>query len=141
MKKIILFLFCLVSLTKISKADTIDFCHAYLNDVEIAAYNYYSFGEVLVIKINSLKKDDVITVKYFRDTPCSDCKSFLHLYTNDSTEVLIKEGKGTFSPISFRASELTEFLRRTNKNTFTVYYNESNKYFPNKLLLFRIRLE
>jgi hypothetical protein len=56
------------------KADTIDYWHVYYNKTKIKEYNQYSKGEI-TLKIKNIKNKDTLTVRYFRDTPCSDCKT------------------------------------------------------------------
>ena len=141
MKKIIFLLFFLNQASANLKADTIDFCQVYLNGVEIYQNNQNSFGQVFVLKSKELKSTDILTINYFRDTPCHDCACFMQIRTADSITILTSEGKGTFDPISFKVKELLEYCRRTNTKIVDVFRDENNPYFKKGQLLFRIKLE
>ena len=78
---------------------------------------------------------------YFRDTPCSDCGSYLTLNGDSDDTMVIGTGAGTFKPISFLLKDLLDLRKARNRNSFEIYYSESVKGNPNKILIFKIKLE
>ena len=76
MKNIFFILLTIFGIAQIAKADTIDFWHVYYNQTKIREFNQYGTHEI-ILKLDSLKSGDSITVKYFRDTPCFDCATYL----------------------------------------------------------------
>lgn len=121
-----------------AKADTIDFWHVYYHDIKINEYNQYSKGEITIIA-KDIKKTDSITIIYFRDTPCSDCKTNVTV-ENKSHFIITKGiGFGTANPIKISVFEL---LLKADRNFNYVYYQEENKFQQEqRLLLFKIKLE
>jgi hypothetical protein len=120
-----------------TKADTTDYWHVYYNKVRIGDYNGPGKKEI-VLKRNAIKAGDSIALKYFRDTPCSDC--ITNLAVEDGKHHVRKRysGKGTFSPVSFAVTDLL----KTGDAYFEVYYfDDTMKSRTGKVLVFRIRLE
>lgn len=52
------------------KADTIPFWHVYYNKMKIRDYNIFSESPVIHFRMDSIRADDSLTVRYFDDTPC-----------------------------------------------------------------------
>ncbi|WP_026209621.1 hypothetical protein [Cytophaga aurantiaca] len=141
MKNILLMLLPLLGLVQTTKADTIDFWHVYYNHTKIQEFNQYGTHEIR-LKLESLKSGDSITVKYFRDTPCSRCATYLTVEDEKHHVFVTSSGKGTFNPISFSINKLIELRKQGYMQTFEIFYFEGEiKSRSDKILIFRIILE
>jgi hypothetical protein len=137
MKKTFLILLTILGLSQITKADTIAYWHIYYNMTKIREFNITGTHEI-IIRLDRIKSSDSITVIYFRDTPCSECSTFLTV----DHKILTSKGKGTFNPISFSLTDLIEYKKSSNKNFFDIFYYEvQNRNVLYKENIFRIKLE
>ncbi len=142
MKVFVVALFLVVGFIKQTKADTIDFWHVYYNNVEIKDYTDYGSISILTLKLDSIKLTDRITVKFFNDRPCFDCKSFLAIEGLKKKKIILAKGRGTGNPVTFTIKRLLSYKKRFRKNSFGIFYFES-KYGKrvNSPPLFTIQLE
>ncbi|KOY86862.1 hypothetical protein AD998_12560 [bacterium 336/3] len=141
MKALFLTLFLsaqIIANAKSFSADTLSFWHVFYNKIKVKEYNGHNMHEILVFKTTNIKKEDSITVAYFRDTPCHDCPTKLIVEDEKHYIVTIGSDKGTFTPISVSATKLLIYKKKYNTNYFDVYFYEENR---RKLFLFRIKLE
>ena len=138
MAKLLLLLISTIGFFYIAKADTIDYWHVYYNNTKIKEYNQYSKGEI-VLKVKNIKKTDSLTILFFRDTPCSDCKTEVNV-ENESHFVITKgKGYGTFNPIKISVFDL---LLKADRDFSCVYYQERDETETTpKVLLFKVKLE
>lgn len=125
-----------------SNVDTIDFWHVYYNKIKIREYDENSRQKTITLKRDSIKPTDSITVKYFRDTPCSDCTTRVTIKDDQGNNVSASEGKGTFKPVSFLLKDLISYKKEKGLNAFEVFYSEKDKdQTTEKVFLFSIKLE
>lgn len=133
------FLFC-----KTAQADTIDFWHVFYNRTLFKKYDSFVKQPEIVFRRTNIKNTDSLTVKYFRDTPCSSCSTRLTVEDSRQQTVVQSHGKGTFNPLSFAIADLLKG-EKTEKQPryFEVYYYEETGQFKlyGKKLLFRIKIE
>jgi hypothetical protein len=140
MKKLF-FLLLFAGLIHSAKADTIDFWHVYKNGIKVKELNGFGKNE-LVISQQLIQTGDTLTVRYFRDTPCSDCPTTLTVEDEKHRIITSGSGKGTFKPVSFPLRDVLAFSTATGKKTFDIYYKEGDANSRwEKMLLFSIRLE
>jgi len=141
MKRIFFILLIVFGIFQIAKADTVDFWHVYYNQVKIEAFSQNGTHEI-ILKLDSIKSGDSITVKYYRDTPCFDCLTFITVEDEKHHVFVTSSGKGTFNPISFSLDKLIELRKQGYKQTFEIFYFEGEaKSRSDKKLIFRIKLE
>ena len=114
-----------VGFFKQTKAYTIDYWHVYYNNVEIKDYNDYGSTRILTLKLDSIKLTDRITVKFFDDRPCFDCKSFLAIEGLKKRKIILAKGKGTGNPVTFTIKRLLLYRKQFRKNSFAIFYFES----------------
>lgn len=123
-----------------SPIDTIDFWHVFYNNKLIKQYNGYDFGNPLIIKIDSIKQKDSITVKFFRDTPCADCDSYLIIEYPFLSRTFIAHGTYTFCPLTLSLNKLKKVEKiALDRKLFEVYYLDATN--NHKIKLFDIKLE
>ena len=141
MKNILFILLAAFGIAQTAKGDTTDFWHVYYNQTKIQEFGQGGYYEI-TLKRDSIKNGDTITVKYFRDTPCSICPTFLTV-ENDKHEIfVVSSGKGTLNPVSFSVNRMIELSKQGGKQTFEVFYSENEfNSLAGKILLFRIKLE
>lgn len=116
-------------------ADTIDFWHVFYNGKLIKQYIGYNAGDTLKIKSDHINTADSITVKYFRDTPCDECKAYLLIENSVGTKAYVAQGSQTFVPLTLSLKD----IRESNDQQFSVYYLEDTNH--HKVKLFEIKLE
>lgn len=128
MKTILLVIFVFLNSTSEanplpSPADTIDFWHVFYNNKLIKEYNGYNLGNPLIIKIDSIKAEDSITVKFFPDTPCADCDSYLMIEYPFLNRAFIAHETYTFWPLKLSLADLKKVEKITSdRQLFEVYY-------------------
>ncbi len=106
-----------------AKADTIDFCHVYYNNIKILDINFFRPND-LVLKLDSFQSSDSITIRYFRDTPCFDCPTKLIVENEKHLPFFSIENVGTSSPFTFSLQQLIELRKEGYEHRFEVFYTE-----------------
>lgn len=106
-----------------AKADTIDFCHVYYNNMKILDINFFRPND-LVLKLDSIQSSDTITVRYFRDTPCFDYPTKLIIENEKHHPFFSIENVGTSSPFTFSVQQLVELREKGCQQRFEVFYTE-----------------
>ena len=111
-----------------TKADTIDTWHVYYNKSRIKEFNQFNKQEI-TIKIDRIKSNDSITVKYYTDRPCPDCDSHLTIMDEKHHAVVICKGKGdgVGNPLSFALKDLLAYKHRSGCNSFEIFYSEHHQ--------------
>lgn len=139
--KILLILLILFGPIQSARADTIDFWHVYYNNIKIKEFNQYGQNTV-ILRLGKIKDGDSIVVKYFRDTPCSECLTNLIVQDNQHNIIATGKGTGTFNPIAFPLINLVKINKVTDKNSFTVFYYEVGiGGTQDQIMIFKIKLE
>ena len=139
--KVILVITAIICLPSLSKADTIDVWHVYYNQRLIQDFNAYSANKI-VLKMDSIQPGDSITVRYFRDTPCYDCATFLAIENEKHYVFFEHSNRGTGTPISISVDQLLAIRNKGYIRPFLVFYHEGKlERRSDKILLFRIRLD
>ena len=130
----------LISIQFLAKADTIDVWNVSYNQRIIKHFNGYSNGEI-VLKMDSIKPGDSLTVRYYRDTPCHDCATFLHVENEKHFVFFSSSNRGTGAPLSISVEQLLAIRNKGYIRPFLVFYSEGKlERRSDKILLFRIRL-
>ena len=141
MTRILIILISTFGLFSSAKADTIDYWHVYYNNIKIQEFNQYSKGAI-VLKIKDIKKTDSLTVKYFHDTPCSDCKTQVAIENGRHFVITKGQGLGTFNPIKISIYDLLQYHLKADKEFYEVFYHEGQiTSRTQRILIFRIKLE
>lgn len=120
--KCVFYIFFFILLSNTAKADTIDYWHVYYNQAKVKEYNQNG-GEDLILKAAKVKKGDVITVKYYTDTPCQDCPVLMTVEDESKQVIVTVEGEGEGIPLSFQTDSLLRSMK-AGKRVFQVYYTE-----------------
>lgn len=127
---------------RIGFCDTIDYYHVYYNNKKIKEYNQHDLNKEnsISFQTNSIKKSDKLTVKYFNDTPCRDCKFFIQVKSQTDDKIISENSNiGQFEPLTINLNDLVKFQKFNQENIFGVYYYEKDK--SNIRQLFKIKLE
>lgn len=132
MKKILFLL--LLSTAFSAKADTIDYWHIHYNGQEAAVFHEFKHPELNLARMD-VGAGDSISLRYFRDTPCSDCETRLVLQSGDSS-IVLGRGQGTFQPVHFKVSQLLQ----TGSETLHIWYEEGPVPDPRRRLVMVINL-
>ena len=120
--------------------DTIDNWQVYYNKKEIREYPQFNVERTIILKLDSIKNCDTITVRYNPEMPCRDCPTHLLIKDNKNNLLDSFAGTGNFKPISFPVSRLLLFNKNNGTTTFLVYYYRWYSK-TEKILLFTIKLE
>lgn len=122
------------------RADTISFWHVYYNKTKIRDYNMFSESPVIHFRMDSIRANDSLTVRYFDDTPCR-CMVTLMIQDDNGKNVVLKNVKGTGTPITFSLYNLIGD-GRLNDQYYTVYFIEGDLTGSSpQIRLFTIHLE
>ncbi|PWG04048.1 hypothetical protein DIS07_14755 [Polaribacter aquimarinus] len=121
-----------------TELDTLDYWHVYKNDKIIAKFN--SVSKDLNIKINKseIKESDTISIRYGKDTRCSNCKYILFVRDEKKRKLRITESDKYWDKLSFGFLDLIEFGQKNKSKRYDFYYWERNsdgKNQPMKLVL------
>jgi hypothetical protein len=138
------FIFLSISMMRFNDmpvADTISYWHIYYNTKKIKECNTYSKEEIR-IKEKDVKRTDFLMIEYFRDTPCSECKTQVIIESNKQFIITKGTGIGTFNPVKIAVFDLLQYHLKNKKEIYKVlYYEEQLTNKVQKVLLFRIKLE
>jgi hypothetical protein len=126
MKNLVLVISILFGQVHLVKADTISYCHVYYNNTRVGDYTEYATNRTIAIKAADIKRADRIVVRYFRDTPCYDCWSFLAIEDKKRRRIVLAKAKGTSNPISFYVKDLLEQRKQSHKSSFEIFYSEND---------------
>jgi hypothetical protein len=141
MKKILFLFLIIFTTTQTVKADTIDVWHVYYNKIKIREFNQFGKNKI-VLKLDSLKIGDSITINYFKDTRCNDCITHVIVEDEKHQNILISTGKGSYNPVSFSVNKLIELRRQGYKQDFKIFYLEGEvKNMTDRNLILSISIE
>lgn len=120
-----------------TELDTLDYWHVYKNDKIIAKFN--SVSKDLNIKINKseIKESDTISIRYGKDSRCSNCKYILFVRDEKKRKLRITKSDKYWDKLSFGLLDLIEFGQKNKSKRYDFYYWEENndKSEPMKLVL------
>jgi hypothetical protein len=112
--------------------DTLDYWLVYKNDKVIAKFNSVSKDLNIKIKKSEIKDSDTISIRYGKDTRCSNCKYILFVRDEKNRKLRITESDKYWNKLSFGLSELTEVGRKNKSKRYDFYYWERDSYGKNK---------
>jgi hypothetical protein len=139
MTKIFIVFGLIISFFSAAKSDTIDFWHIYYNDVEIKAYNQFARGDI-ILKIKDIRETDSLVVKYFRDTPCLGCDTYVEIENAEHSIVAEGVGRGTYNPIKISVYDIAQYHLKFGNEHYAVFYRE-NQYLKKRVLIFNLKFE
>jgi hypothetical protein len=119
--------------------DTIDYWHVFYNNALVGDFNQMSSSKTVILNERNIKTGDSIMIKYFRDTPCFDCSTFLMVEDQAKRSVFRMKSKGTFTPLFIRLEDLLEYRRNKSRASFEIFYLEEGK--AEKIFLFALKIE
>ncbi|MEZ4805187.1 MAG: hypothetical protein R2852_06825 [Bacteroidia bacterium] len=105
-------------------ADSIDYWHVYINDSVVAKYNANSTDLNLTLKKSEIKSNDTITVRYGKDTPCSDCYYVLTLFLEIMEKSPTAVTSEPFGNLSIPMKAILDIQRKYKKDKFYFNYYE-----------------
>jgi len=127
-RKIIIILLLTLSFKGFStELDTLDYWHVYKNDKIIAKFNSVSKDLNIKIKKSEIKETDTISIRYGKDTRCSNCKYILFVRDEKNRKLRITESDEFWGKLSFGLTDLTEFGRKNESKRYDFYYWERNR--------------
>jgi len=120
--------------------DTIGYYHVYYNNI-ILKNSSDKTGDTLpvVVKKADIKEKDSLTIKYWQDTPCENCKFFLVVIDERKKYVKVTSTIGQASPLSISLSEILKWSENYYNDNFEIYYYKEKPAFP--IHLFKLILE
>jgi hypothetical protein len=105
-----------------ARADTIDSWHIYHRGKLLA--QVVSPFYVLKLKAADIQPGDSLTIRYFCDTPCSDCPTKLFVKQGRCKIAGSAAGNGTGNPVSLPLNLLKAIHIPNHTLTLAVYYSE-----------------
>ena len=126
-RKIIIILLLTLSFKGFSsELDTLDYWHVYKNDKIIAKFNSVSKDLNIKIKKSEIKDSDTISIRYGKDTRCSDCEYILFVRDEKNRKLRITESDKYWNKLSFGLLDLIEFGQKNKSKRYDFYYWERN---------------
>jgi len=125
-----------------AKADTCDFCHVYFNGKIIDSFNVHNFGVgQITLKLSDLFENDSMTVMFWGDSRYGGNNTYLFVEGEKIDLVSKGIGSGTDNPISISMKDILKAHKKSRYNTFKVYFKEESEKRPDRIYLFKIKLE
>lgn len=127
MKKVLFLLLLSGLFTANAFADTIDYWHVYLNDSMIA--NFTENSKVLDVLLYEKKIDvsDLISVKYYNDTPCGGCLRQLVYMTDKNEYFVIGLANEANAPLQIPSVLLQSTMYNLKVRSLQLYYLEDKQ--------------
>ncbi len=111
--------------------DTLDFWHVYYNKEKIGEFTETGKDNVIPIVFRSIKKEDSLTIKYFRKTPCANCRYALRIPTDDGI-FFIEVSRDTRS-VSLSMELIKQLLTGNRMLPINISLQESKVLTPDRL--------
>lgn len=126
MKKLLITISFLLTLTisGFCQADTISYWHVSLDNKLINEFYATTDNPKVEISTTDLNKSSTLTVEFFRDTPCQNCRTYLAIYNSEDDIILKIKGFGTLNKHNLRLKRLIDLISKTKDSTFKFYYKE-----------------
>jgi hypothetical protein len=145
MKHIFLALLFIINLSEVSAkvTDTIGFWHIQFNQSAVLQLHLGMKAHVLRIHVDSLDENDLVTIRYSPGCMvCSDCKTFLGVYTQNKKLVHYQNTTGNLTAIELNFRQILIEHEQTDESIFDVYVLAGNKFDPERAVhVLRIELE
>jgi hypothetical protein len=123
----ILVTICLLVTRTISgfcQSDTISYWHVSLDKKVIAEFSVVTENPSVEIITSDLSKNSILTVEYFRDTQCHDCRPCLTI-CNTEDEVLFKIKRSeTLNKQNLKLTRLIKLYTKGKYSSFRIYRKE-----------------
>ena len=126
MKRFLVLIGLLLTLTisGFCQADTISYWHVYLNSKVIAEFSVVTENPTIDINTSDLSNKPILTIKYFRDTPCQECRTYL-VICNSKDKFLFKiKGSGTLNKHDLKLTRLIKLYTKGKGPDFRIYFKE-----------------
>jgi len=126
MKKLLVTISFLLTLTisGYCQADTISYWHVYLDNKLINEFSVTTDNPKVEISTPDLNKSSILTVEYFRDTPCQNCRIYLAICNSEDDIIFKIKGSGTLNMLNLKLKRLVDLFSKTKDSTFILYYKE-----------------
>jgi hypothetical protein len=125
-------LLLVLSLSGFCQSDTISYWHVVFNDKLVYKFSETSENPSVNLKYTEINKDSELTIKYYRDTPCNKCPTYLAIRDITGKTTLTVKGKGTANNMTIQLYKLVKNYNYTHTSSFRVYYLDSK--FSDQLL-------
>lgn len=121
MKLLVALIFISFTASGKSILDTTDYWHIFYNQKVIAKYPVWPKNPPLIIAKANIRPSDSLTVKYWNDAPCSNCKTIIYFLDSKEKRILLAHGNGSWTPLKISVAALIKIA--------VVYGNKLDLYF------------
>lgn len=123
--------------------DTISYWHVQFNKNVILELHQGMESYVLRLNTDTIGDDDIIGIRYSPGCLiCSDCKSYLAVYTMDKRLVQYEDATGHWTPIRINFRRILIEHDRRGESIFDLYFLVGNKLDPDRAVhVLRVQLE
>ncbi len=123
-KGLLIFWFTIISVNGFS--DTLDYWQVYYNDSLILNFNSISQNLSLQLIETKIEENDTISIRYGKDTHCSNCTFILFVRDEKKRKLRLKETKEFYGKLSISLNRLITFGQKNKNKRYDFYYYERN---------------
>lgn len=136
------FVFFVITLISFNgKCDTLDYWHVTINDSLIGQFNSLNANPTINLS-SEWSNFDSISIQYFSDTPCSECRSMLSVRDENKMKFRATSNTGAWVKLTLSLGELMRLAKMYNSSSMDFDYWQSGESKLNtKKLLFKAILE
>jgi hypothetical protein len=114
-----------VTISGFCQADTISYWRVYLDNKLINEFSVISEGPIVKIMAADINKNSILTVDYFRDTPCQSCSTYLVIRNAEDNIISKIKGNGTLNKHNLNLDRLLEMFSKGKDSSFKIYFKEA----------------
>ncbi|QNR25019.1 hypothetical protein [Croceimicrobium hydrocarbonivorans] len=114
--------------------DTISHWHLSIGDKLFRDYNQYSENKTLYLRMEDFKLSDSLSLLYFDDTPCSECKSEFWIEFIKGKEAYLMKRGAQNSGLKEELGTLVSVAFQLDRSNLRFYFRESEESKPVYLL-------
>jgi len=74
---------------------------------------------------SDINKNSILTVDYYRDTPCQSCRAYLVICNAEDNIISKIKGIGALNRHNFKLDRLLEMFSRGKESSFKIYFKEA----------------
>ena len=130
MKKSLLIFGIAITLTTSAfcQSDTITYWKVYFNNSLKNEFSVINKNPLVTLNYSDISISSILTVKYYRDTPCLDCPNLLIVRNNKNKSLFKVKGHSTNNPMDLQLDKIIRKQAIKKEKKFLFYFKENRHY-------------